>query len=351
MHVTPMRSITGTGPAWERALVTGGAGFLGSHLCERLLELGTAVTCVDNLSTGSADNIAHLVDLSGFRFLEHDVNGFTAPGSPDTLAGPYDLVLHFAVPAAPADRRRRPLETLDAGSVGTHSALAVACRDGARFLLGSSSAVYGRPRTHPQREDDVGEVDPVGRRCAYEEAQRFSEALVTAYAGTEGADAGIVRVFSTYGPRMRADDGRVVSTFIRQALAGEALTVAGDGRQTRSLCFVDDGVEAVLVVAASRSVRPVNVGGGEETSVAELARRVIALSGSDSALRFVDRPAGEAERRVPDTTWVRELFGWNPRVSWEEGLQRTIAHFARLPGDGGPRRLAPVTHARGERVP
>jgi dTDP-glucose 4,6-dehydratase len=327
--MTSVRFVPSAPRAWERALVTGGAGFLGSHLCERLLERGVAVDCVDNLSTGSPDNIAHLRELPGFRLVTHDIADPTAPGPTDLLDGPYDVVLHFAGPAAPADRRRLPLETLEAGSAGTRNALAVACRDGARFLLGSSSAVYGRARGRPQREDDVGEVDPVGPRCAYEEAHRFSEALVTAYAGAEGADAGIVRVFSAYGPRMRADDGRVVSTFIRQALAGEPLTIAGDGRQIRSLCFVDDVVEGVLLVAAGRSVRPVNVGGGEETSVAALARRVLALTGSDSPLRFVDRPSGETERRVPDTTWLRELFGWNPRVPWEEGLERTIAHFAR----------------------
>ncbi|MGC5341533.1 NAD-dependent epimerase/dehydratase family protein [Streptomyces sp. DT24] len=310
---------------WRRAAVTGGAGFLGSHLCERLLNEGVEVDCVDNLSSGSADNVDHLTGRPGFTFVDCDVSG---PDCVDRLSGPYDLVLHFACPASPVDYLRMPLETLDVGSLGTRNALAVAHRDGARFLLASTSEVYGDPLVHPQREDYWGNVNPVGPRSVYDESKRFSEALVTAHVSVKGTDAGIVRLFNTYGPRMRAHDGRAVPTFICQALAGEPITLAGDGSQTRSLCYVDDTLDGVLRVAASRSVRPVNIGGSEETTVREIARRIVKLTGSTSRLECVDRPVDDPERRRPDTTLARELFGWQPHISWEEGLERTIAHFA-----------------------
>ncbi|MEV6793327.1 NAD-dependent epimerase/dehydratase family protein [Streptomyces sp. NPDC051320] len=318
---------TTTHAPWRRAAVTGGAGFLGSHLCERLLDSNVEVDCVDNLLSGSAGNVQHLVDRPGFRFLECDVS---SPDSVAMLDGPYDLVLHFACPASPADYLRWPLETLDVGSLGTRNMLAVAHRHGARFLLASTSEVYGDPLVHPQREDYWGNVNPVGPRSVYDESKRFSEALVTAHAGTRGTDAGIVRMFNTYGPRMRAHDGRAVPTFVSQALAGEPLTVAGDGSQTRSLCYVDDTVEGVLLVAASHSVRPVNIGGGDEVTMLELARRVVAVTGSHSRIEFIERPTDDPARRRPDTTLARELLGWEPTVPWEDGIKRTIAHFASL---------------------
>ncbi|MEU1125259.1 NAD-dependent epimerase/dehydratase family protein [Streptomyces sp. NPDC005899] len=317
-----------TPPPWRRAAVTGGAGFLGSHLCDRLLDSGVEVDCVDNLLSGSTRNIAHLTGRPGFRFVQCDVSSDALAAE---LPGPYDLVLHFACPASPVHYLRHPLETLDAGSLGTRNALAIAHRDGARFLLASTSEVYGDPLVHPQREDYWGNVNPVGPRSVYDESKRFAEALVTAHVGAKGLDAGIVRMFNTYGPRMRADDGRAVPTFISQALAGKPVTVAGDGSQTRSLCYVDDTIDGVLLIAASHAVRPVNIGGGEEVAVADIARRVIAMTGSASTLTFVDRPVDDPERRRPDTTLARELLGWEPRVSSEEGIKRTIGYFSSLP--------------------
>lgn len=311
--------------AWHRALVTGGAGFLGSHLCDRLLDSGVEVDCADNLCSGTRRNVAHLDGRPGFRFVDCDVS---APDAPALLFGPYDLVLHFACPASPVDYLRLPLETLDVGSLGTRNMLAVAERDGARLLLASTSEVYGDPLTHPQREDYWGNVNPVGPRSVYDESKRFAEALVTAHVRTRDADAGIVRMFNTYGPRMRAHDGRAVPTFVSQALAGEPLTVAGDGRQTRSLCYVDDTVDGVLLVAASHSVRPVNIGGSDEVTVGEIARRIVELTGSSSRIVYVDRPTDDPQRRRPDTGLARELLGWTPRVPWEEGIKQTIAYFA-----------------------
>lgn len=310
---------------WRRAVVTGGAGFLGSHLCERLLASGVEVDCVDNLCSGSRSNVAHLWGRPEFRFVECDVS---APECPERLPGPYDLILHFACPASPADYLRLPLETLDVGSLGTRTMLAVAERDGARFLLASTSEVYGDPLVHPQREDYWGNVNPVGPRSVYDESKRFAEALVTAHVRVRNADAGIVRLFNTYGPRMRAHDGRAVPTFVCQALADEPLTVAGDGSQTRSLCYVDDTVDGILLVAASHSVRPVNIGGTDEVTVRDIARRVVELTGSSSTVEFVDRPVDDPQRRRPDTRMARELLGWEPKVPWEEGIKQTIAHFA-----------------------
>lgn len=310
---------------WRRAVVTGGAGFLGSHLCERLLDSGVEVDCADNLLSGSRRNIASLEDRAGFRFVECDVS---APECLRRLPGPYDLVLHFACPASPVDYLRLPLETLDAGSLGTRTMLALAERDRARFLLASTSEVYGDPLVHPQREDYWGNVNPVGPRSVYDESKRFAEALVTAHVRARDADAGIVRLFNTYGPRMRAHDGRVVPTFVCQALADEPLTVAGDGSQTRSLCYVDDTVDGILLVAASRSVRPVNIGGTDEVTVRDIARRVVELAGSSSRIEFVDRPVDDPQRRRPDTRLARELLGWAPKVPWEEGIKQTIAYFA-----------------------
>jgi dTDP-glucose 4,6-dehydratase len=255
------------------------------------------------------------------------------PDCAAALGGPYDLVLNFACPASPADYLSHPLETLDVGSLGTRNALEMAHRDGARFLLASTSEVYGDPLVHPQREDYWGNVNPIGPRSVYDESKRFSEALVTAHVGAKGTNAGIVRLFNSYGPRMRAHDGRAVPTFVCQALTGEPLTVAGDGTQTRSLCFVDDTVEGVLTVAATRSVRPVNIGGTEEVTVLDIAHQIIALTGSRSQVTFVEPPADDPKRRRPDTTLAHELLGWDPAVPWAEGIKRTIAYFAALPED------------------
>ncbi|MFI9237576.1 UDP-glucuronic acid decarboxylase family protein [Streptomyces sp. NPDC053079] len=311
---------------WNRALVTGGAGFVGSHLCERLLAEGTQVCCADNLVTGSRANVAHLEGHPGFSFVEADVS---APGSLEAVPGPVDLVLHLACPASPADYLRLPIETLEVGSGGTRAALELALRDGARFLLASTSEVYGDPLEHPQREEYWGNVNPIGPRSVYDESKRFAEALVTAYRRARGCDTSIVRIFNTYGPRMRAGDGRAVPTFIRQALDGEPLTVAGDGSQTRSLTYVDDTVDGIVALAASGRPGPVNIGGGEETTMLDLARHIVDLTGSASVIRFVDRPADDPARRRPDTARARRELGWQPRVGREEGLKRTVEWFAR----------------------
>ncbi|WP_030953927.1 NAD-dependent epimerase/dehydratase family protein [Streptomyces sp. NRRL S-481] len=314
------------GHVWRRALVTGGAGFVGSHLCARLLDAGAEVVCLDNLATGSRANVADLESCPGFRFVRGDA---TDPEAFAGLPGRFDLVLHFACPASPADYLRLPLETLDVGSTGTRLALDRARADGARFVLASTSEVYGDPLEHPQHEGYWGNVNPVGPRSVYDESKRFAEALVTAHRGVHGTDAAIVRIFNTYGPRMRTGDGRAVPTFIAQALDGMPLTVAGDGGQTRSLTYVDDTVDGVLALAASAETGPVNVGGGDEITMLELARRIVELTGSASRIRFVDRPADDPARRRPDTRLARERLGWRPRVGWAEGLERTVGWFSR----------------------
>ncbi|GGL81857.1 epimerase [Streptomyces fumigatiscleroticus] len=314
-----------SGHTWRRALVTGGAGFVGSHLCGRLLDAGTDVVCLDNLATGSRSNVTELEQRRGFRFVRADA---TDPLALRNLPGEFDLVLHFACPASPADYLRLPLETLDVGSAGTRNALERARADGARLVLASTSEVYGDPLEHPQRESYWGNVNPVGPRSVYDESKRFAEALVTAHRQVHGTDTAIVRIFNTYGPRMRTGDGRAVPTFIAQALDGMPLTVAGDGGQTRSLCYVDDTVDGVLALAASRETGPVNIGGGEEITMLELARRIVELTGSGSRIRFVERPVDDPARRRPDTTLARERLGWQPRTGWSEGLERTIGWFA-----------------------
>ncbi|CAL9624444.1 UDP-glucose 4-epimerase [Streptomyces sp. enrichment culture] len=311
---------------WRRALVTGGAGFVGSHLCARLAEGGADVVCLDDLSTGSRANVAELERYRGFRFVRADA---TDPAALASLPGRFDLVLHFACPASPVDYLRLPLETLEAGSTGTRNALERARADGARFVLASTSEVYGDPLEHPQRETYWGNVNPIGPRSVYDESKRFAEALVTAHRQVHGTDTAIVRIFNTYGPRMRTGDGRAVPTFIAQALDGVPLTVAGDGSQTRSLCYVDDTVDGVLALAGSRETGPVNIGGGEEVTVLELARRIIGLTGSASRIRFVDRPVDDPARRRPDTRLARERLGWRPRTGWSEGLERTVGWFSR----------------------
>ena len=309
----------------RRAVVTGGAGFVGSWLCERLLDMGLDVVCVDNFVTGSRDNIAELLRRSGFSVLEQDVSA----GLP--VDGPVDWVLHLACPASPVDYLRLPIETMMVGSQGTKHALELAETHGARFLLASTSEVYGDPAEHPQRETYWGNVNPIGPRSVYDESKRFAEALTMAYRNERGVDTGIVRIFNTFGPRMRVDDGRAIPAFMSQALAGAPLTVAGDGGQTRSLCFVEDTVEGLVAMAASAQAGPVNIGSQDEMTMLGLAERVRDLTGSSSTVRFVDLPVDDPRVRRPDTTRAAELLGWQPRVSIEEGLKRTLEWFASQP--------------------
>ncbi|MFH8385264.1 UDP-glucuronic acid decarboxylase family protein [Kitasatospora sp. NPDC018058] len=302
-------------------MVTGGAGFLGSHLCERLLAGGDEVVCVDDFSTGRAENIAHLLDLPGFRFQLQDVTqGLDVPG-------PVDAVYHLASPASPADYLRLPLETLLVGSYGTRNALELARRSGAGFLLTSTSEVYGSPQVHPQPESYWGNVNPIGPRSVYDEAKRFGEAITMAYRRTHGVRTTIVRLFNTYGPRLRADDGRAVPAFITQALEGRDLTVTGDGGQTRSLCYVDDLVEGLVLAMGSGHSGPINLGNPTEVTMGELALAIRDLCGSSSRLTFVARPQDDPQQRRPDIRAAREELGWAPRTSLEDGLRRTIAWF------------------------
>jgi dTDP-glucose 4,6-dehydratase len=305
--------------------VTGGAGFVGSWLCEHLVDLGSEVVCVDNFVTGSPDNLAGLLDRPGFSLVEQDVSDGLA------VEGEVDWVLHLACPASPVDYLRLPIETMKVGSLGTLHALDLAEDKRARFLLASTSEVYGDPAEHPQRETYWGNVNPVGPRSVYDESKRFSEALTTAYRGDRGVDTAIVRIFNTYGPRMRRNDGRAVPAFMSQALAGEPLTVAGDGSQTRSLCYVEDTVRGLVALAASGHPGPVNIGSQDELSMLELAQRVGALAGGGSSVRFVDLPVDDPRVRRADTTLAEQLLGWAPEVSLEEGLKRTLEWFAQEP--------------------
>ncbi|MDQ4103069.1 MAG: SDR family oxidoreductase [Actinomycetota bacterium] len=306
---------------FSRAVVTGGAGFLGSHLCERLLRQGTGVICLDNFLTGTPANIAHLFGEPRFRLIKCDVTDFVH------VPGPVDLVLHLASAASPADYLRLPIETLKVGSLGTLHALGLAAEKGARFVLASTSEVYGDPQQHPQSESYWGNVNPVGPRSVYDEAKRYAEALTTAYRMSRGADTAIVRIFNTYGPRMRPDDGRAIPTFIRQALAGEALSITGDGSQTRSVCYVDDTIRGILALTESDVTGPVNIGGPLELSMAELAATVIQLSGLPGSVRHIERPVDDPRVRRPDITLARELLGWEPSVPLRDGLARTISWF------------------------
>ncbi|MFG2663957.1 NAD-dependent epimerase/dehydratase family protein [Streptomyces sp. NPDC048387] len=306
---------------WKHAVVTGGAGFVGSHLCAALLAAGTEVTCVDDFSTGLPDNVTGLLEHPGFTLCRADAN------RPFTVDRPPDLVLHLACPASPADYLRLPLHTLEAGSLGTSNALELARRTGARFVLTSTSEVYGDPLEHPQSERYWGNVNPVGPRSVYDESKRFAEALTTAHSAVHGTDTCIVRLFNTYGPGMRGYDGRAVPTFVRQALDGVPLTVTGDGRQTRSLCYVDDTVAGILAAAAHGMRGPVNLGNPQEITMTDLARRIIGLTGSSSEIRYVARPADDPAVRCPDITLARGKLQWEPEVEMTEGLRRTISWF------------------------
>lgn len=320
--------------SFRRAVVTGGAGFLGSHLCEALLRDGVEVVCLDNFLTGAPANVAHLMEDPRFHLRRCDITEYVH------VPGPVDLVLHFASPASPVDYLKLPLETLKVGATGTWHALGLAKEKGARFLLASTSETYGDPQVHPQPESYWGHVNPVGPRGVYDESKRYAEALTTAYRSTHGVDTAIVRIFNTYGPRMRAADGRAIPTFIRQALAGEPVTVAGDGEQTRSVCYVDDLVAGILALAASGHPGPVNIGNPTELSVRRIAEDVVAAVGSGVPLEFVGRPVDDPQVRRPDTTLARTLLGWEPRVDWADGLARTVAWFRER--EAAARREPPV---------
>ena len=300
------------------SLVTGGAGFLGSHLCEALLSKGHRVVCLDNLETGSLANIEHLRD-DGFVFVNHDVI------DPIRIEEPLDFVFHFAALASPIDYLRLPLHSLKTGSYGTHHALGLTKWKRARFLLASTSEVYGDPEVHPQPETYWGNVNPIGPRGVYDEAKRYAEALTMAYHRQQGVDTAIVRIFNTYGPRMAENDGRAVPNFISQALAGKPLTVYGDGSQTRSFCYVDDLIRGLVLLAESDEHMPVNIGNPGEFTILELTEAVIAATGSSSPIVFEALPIDDPQVRQPDITRARQLLGWEPEVGLEEGLRRTLA--------------------------
>jgi dTDP-glucose 4,6-dehydratase len=299
------------------AVVTGGAGFLGSHLCDRLVADGFRVICVDNLETGSLQNVEHLRG-DAFAFVDHDLTRRIE------IAEPVDFVYHLASPASPIDYLRLPLQTLKVGSYGTHNALGLAKFKRARFLLASTSEVYGDPAIHPQPETYWGNVNPIGPRGVYDEAKRYAEALTMAYHRQQGVDTCIVRIFNTYGTRMRPHDGRAIPTFVRQALGNEPLTVFGDGSQTRSFCYVDDLIRGLVLLAGSDEHLPVNIGNPQELSLLELARAVIAVTGSKSEIVFEALPVDDPQVRQPDITRARQLLGWEPQVSLEDGLRRML---------------------------
>jgi dTDP-glucose 4,6-dehydratase len=304
-----------------RALITGGAGFLGSHLCDLFLSRGHEVICMDNFLTGSADNIRHLFGRDGFTFIKQDVTQYIH------IDGPLDYVLHFASPASPIDYLEKPIQTLKVGSLGTHKTLGVAKDKGARYLIASTSEVYGDPLTHPQKEDYWGNVNPVGPRGVYDEAKRFAEAMTMAYHRFHGVETRIVRIFNTYGERMRVKDGRVVPAFISQALRNEPLTVFGDGSQTRSFCYVSDLIEGIYRLLMSDEDMPTNIGNPSEMTVLQFAQEIKRLTGTSAPIEFRALPEDDPKIRRPDITKARTLLGWEPQVPLEQGLQRTIDYF------------------------
>jgi dTDP-glucose 4,6-dehydratase len=304
-----------------RIVVSGGAGFLGSHLCRALLDRGDEVVCVDNLVTGVESNVAPLVGADRFTFIRHDVSNHII------VDGPVDAVMHLASPASPKDFTSIPIKILKVGSLGTHNLLGLAKAKGARFFLASTSEVYGDPLVHPQPESYWGNVNPVGPRGVYDESKRFAEAMTMAYHRQHGLDVRIVRIFNSFGPLMRPDDGRVVSNFVMQALRGEALTVYGDGKQTRSFTYVDDEVRGFLALLDSDYVGPVNIGNPDEFTILELAEVVLDLTKSESAIEYRDLPVDDPTQRRPDITLARAVLGWEPEVPLREGLLRTIEWF------------------------
>ena len=305
-----------------RILVTGGAGFLGSHLCDRLLTEGHDVIAMDNLLTGNTDNIAHLAGNKRFLFIEHDVTNYIY------IKDQLDAILHFASPASPVDYLELPIQTLKVGSLGTHNALGLALAKGARLLLASTSEVYGDPQVHPQTEDYWGHVNPIGPRGVYDEAKRFAEAMVMAYHRSHGVDTRIVRIFNTYGPRMRLNDGRVVPNFIAQALRGEPLTVYGDGSQTRSFCFVSDLIEGIYRLLMSNETEPVNIGNPTETTILEFAQKINELTGNQAGIEIKPLPTDDPKQRQPNIGKAQRILGWQPKVALDQGMTETIGWFA-----------------------
>ncbi len=304
-----------------RVVITGGAGFIGSHIADRLLERGDEVVAIDNLVTGSVANIEHLFGRTEFTFVEHDVSGYV------WVPGPVDRVMHLASPASPIDYLRMPIQTLKVGSLGTHNSLGLAKAKGARFFLTSTSEIYGDPKEHPQKETYWGHVNPIGPRGVYDEAKRFAEAMAMAYHRFHGVDVRIARIFNTFGPRMRLSDGRVVSNFIIQALKGEPLTVQGEGTQTRSFCFVDDTVAGLIALLDSDVATPVNIGSMAEMTILELASLIIELTDSSSELAFEALPVDDPVQRRPDITLAKSELGWEPMVDVRDGLTRAIEYF------------------------
>ena len=303
-----------------RILITGGAGFLGSHLCDLFVGKGWDVICMDNLLTGNVDNIAHITS-ENFHFIKHDVTNYIY------VAGPLDYIMHFASPASPIDYLDLPIQTMKVGALGTHKALGLAKEKGARFLLASTSEVYGDPLFHPQPEEYWGNVNPIGPRGVYDEAKRFGEAMTMAYHRFHGVDTRIVRIFNTFGPRMRTRDGRVVPAFMSQALRGEPLTVFGDGAQTRSFCYVSDLCEGIFRLLTSDYCNPVNIGNPAEMSILNFAKKIIEFTGSSSEITFKPLPVDDPKVRQPDITLAKKVLGWEPVVSLEEGLRKTLDYF------------------------
>ena len=312
------------------SVVTGGAGFLGSHLCERLIAEGHLVICIDNLVTGDTANIAHLFGHERFRFLHHDITNYIV------IDGKVDDVLHFASPASPIDYLKLPIQTLKVGSLGTHKALGLAKAKGARILIASTSEVYGDPLVHPQEESYWGNVNPIGFRGVYDEAKRFSEAMTMAYRRFHGVETRIVRIFNTYGPRMRVNDGRAIPAFMSQAIRGEDVTVFGDGSQTRSVCYVDDLIDGIYRLLRSEITEPVNIGNPDEITMLQLAEEIVRLTGSKSKIVFRELPEDDPKIRQPDITKAKKLLGWSPKVDRAEGLKKTLVYFRSKIGAPAP---------------
>ncbi len=308
----------------ETAVVTGGAGFLGSYLCEKLLDKGLKVICIDNLLTGNINNISHLAGNENFKFVKHDVTNYIF------LPGKIDYILHFASPASPVDYLQLPIQTLKVGSLGTHKALGLAKEKKARFLLASTSEVYGDPEVHPQKEDYWGNVNPIGPRGVYDEAKRFAEAITMAYHRYHNVDTRIVRIFNTFGPRMRANDGRAIPNFITQALNDKPITVYGDGSQTRSFCYISDQVDGIFKLLMSNENDPVNIGNPEEIPVVEIAKEIIELTKSKSEIIFEELPENDPKVRQPDITRAKEILKWEPKVSRLDGLKKTVEYFKNI---------------------
>lgn len=306
-----------------RVLVTGGAGFLGSHLCDRFIGEGDEVICMDNLVTGSTDNIAHLLGNKKFKFIHHDVTEYIF------IEGNLDFILHFASPASPIDYLKLPIQTLKVGSLGTHKTLGLAKAKNARFLIASTSEVYGDPLLHPQPESYWGNVNPVGFRGVYDEAKRFAEAMTMAYHRYHNVDTRIVRIFNTFGPRMRLEDGRAIPNFINQSLIGEPVTVYGDGSQTRSVCYVDDLIEGIYRLILSAETEPVNIGNPDELTMLDLAKEIVELTQSASKIVFKELPSDDPKIRQPDITKAKEILNWQPKVDRKSGLKNTIDDFVK----------------------